>query len=175
MRFFGPMPPRGHRAVSEARAGSWLHVALIVKLPPRFEGLGRTADSVGDRRTNREPIAHMEAAAHFGHRYSSLAVNTQLKGIRFLIVFDGSGRAGTVTVCAAIPSRNRAGFGQRCRADSGAIRPALPGPLRPRGRGRQAGLRLPALAVPGAAASSPDGLPVSLPDAWRRGPAATYE
>ncbi len=107
MRFFGPMPPRGHRGVSEARAGSCLHVALIVRLPAGSAGLETGADSVGDRRTNRGTIARLEAAADFGHRDSSLAVDTQLKGIRFLIVFDGSERTRTGLFVQLCRDRNR--------------------------------------------------------------------
>ena len=73
MRFFSPKPDRGHEAVWEARAGSCLHVALIVRL----EGLGRATDAAWMR--------SWIAAADFGHRDSTLAVNTQLKGEDFCL------------------------------------------------------------------------------------------
>jgi hypothetical protein len=80
MRFFSPKPLRGQEAVWEARAGSKLHLASIVRL----EGLGRATDAPRMR--------SWIAAAHFGHSYSSLAVNTQLKGGRFPLKTAAKGK-----------------------------------------------------------------------------------
>ena len=77
MRFFAPKPHRGHKAVWDARAGSKLHVATIVRL----EGLRWAAETAPDARRDRRRIP--------GIVRSSLAVNTQLKGGRFLIVSHG--------------------------------------------------------------------------------------
>ena len=49
MRFFIPKTQRGHEAVWEARAGSCLHVALIVRL----EGLETATDAVPDALMDR--------------------------------------------------------------------------------------------------------------------------
>jgi hypothetical protein len=49
MRFFSPKPDCGHEAVWEARAGSCLHVALIVRL----EGLETATDAAPDALMDR--------------------------------------------------------------------------------------------------------------------------
>jgi len=46
MRFFAPKAHCGHKAVLDTRAEGWLHVATIVRLEGRDEGL------------NRQEIAH---------------------------------------------------------------------------------------------------------------------
>ena len=83
MRFFAPKPHRGQEAVRDARAGSKLHMATIVRL----EGLGRAADAARMRGWTER-----ERRRILGIVRSSLAVNTQLKGGRFLLKTAAKGK-----------------------------------------------------------------------------------